>query len=123
MKRLSRSTVIEQIERIVKLPVLGLGKYQWDTNGVHCDLHRHTYNGELYSYDIEVLRILYKSGARIRWDLYLIAEFWRDRAGETIRITKWLKLLTGKPSDVTKWLVENRGIQNQTFHDPQSAIE
>jgi hypothetical protein len=78
-------------------------------------LNRHSYNSEFYSFDIEVLRILCKSGTRVKWDLYLIAEFWRDRVGETVRITKWLKLLTGKPSDVTKWLVENREAQNENL--------
>lgn len=64
MKRLSRSRVINDIEFIVKAPVAGLGKHRWETRGVECVLDCHSYHGDLYSFDVEVLRIERIAGGR-----------------------------------------------------------
>lgn len=83
MRRPSRASVINDIERILKSGDR-LGKYRWETNGVECTLDRHTYYGALYSFDVEVLRV--RATARPKWQLYLIPEFWRNEAGEAVRI-------------------------------------
>jgi hypothetical protein len=108
MRRLSRARVINDIERLVKDPALGLGKHKWELRGVECALDRHSYNGELYGFDVEVLRVRLMAGARPKWEVYVVTEFWRDEAGESVRMTKWLKLLAGTSSDVVKWIVESR---------------
>ncbi len=108
MRRLSRASVINDIERIVKHPAAGLGKHKWETGGVECVLDRHTYYGEMYSFDVEVLHLRLMVASRLKWQLYLVTEFWRDATGETVRMTKWLKQTAGKPADVMRWIVENR---------------
>ena len=108
MKRLSRSRVINDIELIVKAPVVGLGKHRWETRGVECVLNRHSYHGDLYSFDVEVLRVERVISGRRKWEVYAVTEFWRTQGEETARMTKWLKLTAGKAADVMKWIVENR---------------
>jgi hypothetical protein len=108
MRRLSRARVINDIESIVKSPAAGLGKHQWETNGVACVLDRHSYYGQMYSFDVEVLHLCLGTTSRPKWQLYLVTEFWRDETGETVRMTKWLKQTAGKPADVMRWIVENR---------------
>jgi hypothetical protein len=108
MRRLSRARVITDIERIVKSSTVGLGKHKWQACGVECILDRHSYNGEMYGFDVEVLHLRLKDASRLKWRLYLITEFWRNEPGETVRMTKWLKQTAGKPADVMRWIVENR---------------
>jgi hypothetical protein len=45
---------------------------------------------------------------RLAWELLIVTEFWRRGDGETLHATKWLKLLSGKPSDVLKWISAHR---------------
>jgi hypothetical protein len=40
----------------------------------------------------------------LAWELVIVAEFWRRSDGKAMHATKWLKLLSGKPSDVLKWI-------------------
>jgi hypothetical protein len=108
MRRLSRASVINDIERIVKNPAVGLGKHKWEWSGAECVLDRHTFYGEMYSFDVEVLHLRLQVASRLKWQLYLVTEFWRNEAGETVRMTKWLKLTAGKRADVMKWIAENR---------------
>ena len=108
MKRLSRSRVINEIERIVKAPVVGLGKHRWETRGVECVFDRHSYHGDLYSFDVEVLRIEHVVKGRRKWQVYAVTEFWRAEGDENTRMTKWLKLTSGRSADVMSWIVENR---------------
>jgi len=108
MRRLSRASVINDIECIVKKPAIGLGKHKWESSGVECVLDRHSYYGEMYSFDVEVLHLRLKVASHLKWQLYLVTDFWRNEAGETVRMTKWLKLTAGKRADVMKWIIENR---------------
>ena len=108
MKRLSRSRVINDIELIVKAPVVGLGKHQWETRGVECVLDRHSYHGDLYSFDVEVLRIEWAAARSRKWQVYVVTEFWRTKDDENTRMMKWLKLTAGRSADVVSWIVENR---------------
>jgi hypothetical protein len=107
MRRLSRARVINDIERIVKDSVVGLGKHKWEAGGVECVLDRHSYNGEMYSFDVEVLRVQLREAARLKWQLYVVTQFWRNEAGESVRMTKWLKLTAGKSADVSRWIKES----------------
>jgi hypothetical protein len=108
MRRFSRARVINDIECIVKSPAAGLARHKWEAAGVDCVLDRHSYFGELYSFDVEVLRLHAKAPPRAKWQLYLVTEFWRNEAGETVRMAKWLKLTAGKRADVMRWITENR---------------
>ncbi len=108
MRRFSRARVINDIEGIVRTPGAGLGKHKWEARGVECILDRHSYYGEMYSFDVEVLHLRLRVATRVKWQLYLVGEFWRNEAGETVRMTKWLKLTAGKRADVMRWIVENR---------------
>jgi hypothetical protein len=108
MRRLSRASVINDIERITKGDVVGLGKHKWETCGVECALDRHSYNGESYAFDVKVLRVRRRAPTGLKWQIFIVSEFWRDEAGEPVRMTKWLKLASGKSAEVVKWIRENR---------------
>jgi len=108
MRRLSRARVINDIESIVKNPTCGLGRHKWEASSVECILDRHSYSGGAYSFDVEVLHLRLGAASHPKWQVYLVTEFWRDEAGETVRMTKWLKQTAGKPADVMRWIVENR---------------
>ncbi len=71
-------------------------------------LDRHSYHGDVYSFDLEVLRIERMIAGRSKWQLYVVTEFWRTQGEENARMTKWLRLTAGKSADVVGWIVENR---------------
>jgi hypothetical protein len=100
--------VINDIELIVKAPIAGLGRHQWEARGVECVLDRHSYHGDLYSFDVEVLRIDLAGAGRSKWQVYVVTKFWRTKDDENARMTKWLKLTAGRSGDVVSWIVENR---------------
>jgi hypothetical protein len=114
MLRLSRSKVINDIEFIVDRPIVGVGPLRWETKGVDCLAERHAYRGQMYSFDLDVMRVRSQGVARAKWELLIVTEYWRDAADENIHTTKWLKLRTGKAADVTKWIADHREAASRT---------
>jgi hypothetical protein len=41
---------------------------------------------------------------RVTWELVQVSEFWHRGGGDPLHSVKWLKLLSGKPTDVLKWI-------------------
>lgn len=108
MLRLSRSRVIEDIEFIINRHNPVLGQRHWTADGVSCSLDKHSYLGGPYSFHTDVLRLETLPATRPNWQLMVVSEFWEDTTAETIRSTKWLKLLHGKQGDVVGWIARNR---------------
>jgi hypothetical protein len=61
---------------------------------------------------IEVVQLrLIKSG-RTSWHAIIVTEWWHSANSEAdIRNTKWLKVLSGKASDVTAWMRRSRALK------------
>jgi hypothetical protein len=108
MLRLSRARVLSDIDLMVNSPGPALGQRKWTAKGAECSLDRHSYAGEVYGFHAEVLHIRMPTTGRLAWELLIVTEFWRRGDGESVHSTKWLKLLSGKPTDVLKWISAHR---------------
>jgi hypothetical protein len=102
--RLSRARVIGDIEFMVNSPSPALGQRRWVAKGAECSVDRHTYSGELYGFHTDILHIRMPATGRLMWELILVTEFWRRADRETSYSVKWLKLLSGKQTDVLTWI-------------------
>lgn len=107
MLRLSRASVISDIEFLVTPPGPPTGRHEWSIKGVSCRLERHSYASSLYSFDHDVLQIRTDT-KRDGWEVFIVTEFWRNSSGASIHSPKWLKLTNGKSSDVLRWIRQER---------------
>jgi hypothetical protein len=105
--RLSRARVIGDIELITKSPGPVLGQRKWTAKGAECSVDRHTYSGEYYGFHADILHIRMPATGKLAWEMIIVSEFWRRGDAETLHSVKWLKLLSGKPTDVLKWIRTN----------------
>jgi hypothetical protein len=108
MLRLSRALVIQDLERLIDDSMSHIGRHEWSVRGVDCRRERHTYSAPAYSFVLDVLSVRANGGAEGRWELFIITEFWRGADGDNIHCPKWLKLVSGKPTDVLKWIKNHR---------------
>jgi hypothetical protein len=108
MLRLSRASVIRDIELLAKSPEWRPGRRGWSVLGVHCSVERHTYSGRAYSFDLEIFAVESEIRSDRRWSVIIVTESWRNTAEESIHAPKWLKLVKGKPNDVLKWISVHR---------------
>ncbi len=95
MLRLSRGRVIGDIEFLVGGLKGSLERREWSVAGVDCWRQRHSYGAEVYSFDLDVLRVRAGGGAEGRWELFVVTEFWRSADGAGLHSAKWLKLVSG----------------------------
>jgi hypothetical protein len=65
---------------------------------------------DLYGFHADILHIRMPATGRLAWELILVSEFWRRGDRETLHSVKWLKLLSGKPTDVLKWIRTNSDV-------------
>ncbi len=108
MLRLSRAKVINDLELIINRPGPARGQRKWTAKGAECSLERHSYAGDAYSFHADIVCIRIQAAPRTILELMLVCEFWQGGDGGTIHTTKWLKQVTGKPTDVYKWINANR---------------
>ena len=107
MLRLSRARVIGDIEFMINSPGPALGRRKWTAKGAECSVDRHAYSGDLYGFRADILRVRMPATGRLAWELVLVSEFWHRGDRETLHSVKSLKLLSGKPADVLKWIRTN----------------
>jgi hypothetical protein len=112
MKRIGNSRTISDLEFVIDAPGLGEAKSQWTAHGVECTRERHRFSGQFYAFRIDVVQLrLIKSG-RTLWHAMVVTEWWHSANSEAdFRNTKWLKVLNGKPSDVTAWIRRCRALK------------
>jgi hypothetical protein len=108
MLRFSRASVIRDIELLVKSPEWRPGRREWSRLGVHCWIERHGYSARAYGFDLEIFGVESDDRSERRWRVMIVTEFWRNAAEESIHTAKWLKLVSGRPDDVLKWIRANR---------------
>jgi len=112
MLRLSRASVIRDIELLVKNPQWRPGRREWSTLDVHCWVERHVYSARAYSFDLEIFGVETENRSERRWSIIIVTEFWRNTEEESIHAPKWLKLVRGKPNDLLRWISANRDGKN-----------
>ena len=108
MLRLFRARVLSDIDLMINNPGPAVGQRKWTAKGAECSLDRHSYAGEAYGFNADILDIRMPATGRLAWELLIVTEFWRRGDSETLHATKWLKLLSGKPTDVLKWIGAHR---------------
>lgn len=108
MLRLSRERIITDIEYIVGTATGRLGETEWTISSALCRRERHSFSAPWHSFNIDILYVESVEKKSNHWKLMIVAETWRDSAGENIRHTEWLKLLNGDSKDVEKWISDNR---------------
>jgi hypothetical protein len=119
MKRLSNAQTIADIEFVIDVPKLGDPRYSWNAYGVTCTRDRHRFSGHTYSFTIDVVDLRLVTAGRTAWHVIIVNEWWRAGAADVnIRNTKWLKVLTGKASDVTTWMRRSRSMKGDRAAQP-----
>jgi hypothetical protein len=105
MARLSNAITISDIEQVLYAKNPQLDARFWNAEGVECRRDRHRYSGQPYTFVIEVLQLRFAQSGRSAWEAFIVSERWMAGTPEAlIRGTKWLKLVSGKSSDVRDWI-------------------
>ena len=119
MKRVANSRTISDIEFVIDAPSLGDPKRSWTAHGVECTRDRHRFSGQLYDFTIEVVQLRMVKSGRTSWHVMIVTEWWRSGdSDKDIRNTKWLKVLSGKPSEVTAWMRRFRTLKVDKSLEP-----
>jgi hypothetical protein len=81
-------------------------------HGVDWTRDRHRFNGRSHAFAIDVLQLKFAGTKRTSWHAVIVSEWGRFGHGEwDARSTKWLKAISGKPSDVTAWMRRYRTLK------------
>ncbi len=109
MKRVGNAQTISDIEFIIDSPAIGGLRHSWTAHGVECTRERHRYSGPDYEFNIEIINLRRLKAGRLAWWILIVSELWQttDTKSE-IRNTKWLKVLSGRASDVKAWMRSSR---------------
>jgi hypothetical protein len=112
MRRIGNLRTISDLEFVIDAPGLGEARSSWTAHGVECTRERHRFSGQIYAFVIDVVHLrLIKSG-RTSWHAMVVTEWWHSANSDAdIRNTKWLKVISGKPSDVTAWIRRCRALK------------
>ncbi|MBN9597189.1 MAG: hypothetical protein IJ127_06890 [Afipia sp.] len=118
MTRISNARTIADIEFVIDAPSIGSEINAWVAHGVECQRDRHRFNGQGYSFSLDVLSLRLVE-TRHRWHVVIISELW-GFAGTTseARRTQSLKVLKGKPSDVLAWMRRHRSAKLEPDRPP-----
>ncbi|MGA9136961.1 MAG: hypothetical protein WBZ39_03355 [Methylovirgula sp.] len=111
MKRVGTARTIADIEFVIDAPSIGDPRHCWQAYGVECRRDRHRFSGPTYSFTIDVvdLQLAKASGS---WHAIIVSESWHAGTGDAnIRSIKWLKVLSGKASDLTAWMRRSRSMK------------
>jgi hypothetical protein len=105
MAKITKASIISDIEYIVDAPSPAIERHSWQVQGVECLRDRHRFSGQSYVFTIDVLQVRFARSARTIWRLIVVTEGWRVADGDLVlRQNKWLKLINGKASDVMGWV-------------------
>jgi hypothetical protein len=108
MLRLSRALVIQELQMLVDASRGHVGRHEWSIRGVDCRRERHSHSAPDYSFDLDILNLRAKGGTGGRWEVFIVSEFWRSASGSSMHSPKWRKLVSGKPTDVLRWIKNHR---------------
>ena len=105
MAKIANALTISEIEQILYAKNPHYETRAWKAEGVECRRDRHRYSSQPYVFTIEVLQLRFDQPGRSPWQLFIVNERWTAGEPEALlRGVKWLKLVTGKSSDVCDWI-------------------
>lgn len=105
MKRVGNARTIADIEFVIDAPKFGELRHSWNALGVECTRDRHRFSGPTYSFTVEIVDLRHVARGGASWHVVIVNESWRaGDADVNIRNTKWMKVLSGRASDVTGWM-------------------
>ena len=121
MKRVGNAQTIADIEFVIDAPALSDPRRSWIAYEVECTRDRHRYSGLAYEFNFEIVDLRRTKAGRTSWHVLIITESWHATGvkGE-IRNTKWLKVLSGKASDVKAWMRSCRSLKVDKAIESQS---
>lgn len=109
MAKIANAITISEIEQILYAKNPHYEARSWTAEGVECRRDRHRYSSQLYAFTLEILQLRFAQAGRSAWEVFIVNERWMSGAPEIlIRGTKWLKLVSGRPSDVRDWVYRYR---------------
>ncbi|MFD2181682.1 hypothetical protein [Rhodoplanes azumiensis] len=108
MGRVGNARTIADIEFVIEAAAIGDTRRSWTVEGVDCTRDRHRFSGPAYSFTIEALNLRLVKSGRMAWHVLIVTEWWRSETDESLRSTKWLKVVSGKPAEVTAWMRRQR---------------
>lgn len=117
MLRLSRSRVINDIEFLIDEASPTTGRQSWTANGAGCSVDRLSFANEAYNFYVRILQVRVPATGRANWKVFIVSQSWQDSEGKDIYSTKWLKLVSGKPGDVLKWISANAAAPRERVKD------
>ena len=112
---MGNAKMIAEIETLVGNHRATPEPLQWTVAEVECQRERHRYSNPKYAWTIDVLTIRRRRSGH-SFELMLTAEFWRAGAVD-LKSTKWLKILSGRPAEVTAWLAIARDAASKGMGD------
>jgi hypothetical protein len=123
MKRVGNSRAISDLEFVLEAPSIGDTRRAWTSHGAACVRDRHRFSGPSYEFTIEVVHVQLVKSGRTSWHVMIVTEWWRD-AETDIRSTKWLKVLRGKPSDISGWVrrCREQKVEKSTAAQPVQVV-
>jgi hypothetical protein len=105
MAKVTKASIISDIEYIVEAPSPTIERRRWQAQGVECLRDRHRFSGQSYVFAIDVLQVRFARTGRTIWRLVLVTEgWWLPEGDRVLRQNKWLKVVNGKASDVMEWV-------------------
>lgn len=110
MKRIGNAQTIADIEFVIDAPTLGDPRRAWTVQDVECTRDRHRFAGQSYEFNIESVDLRRTKAGRMLWRVLIVTEWWQAE-GREIRNSKWLKVLSGRASDVTAWMRSRRSLK------------
>jgi hypothetical protein len=105
MRRLGSARTIIGVETLVLAARASQQEFQWKAHGVECTRTSHRHSGPDHSLSLDVLT-LHHRGAGPAWRLIIVSELWRAGSVD-LRAARWLKLISGRAEDVSRWLARN----------------
>jgi hypothetical protein len=109
MKRIGNADTIADMEFVLDTPRFFDTRHTWTVDGVDCARSRYRFSGASYEFHIEVVELRRAHGGPKSWRALLVSELWRTTdTGTEIRNSKWLKVLSGRPSEITAWMRNRR---------------
>ncbi|MCX7318938.1 MAG: hypothetical protein NT113_05375 [Hyphomicrobiales bacterium] len=109
MPRIGNARTIADIEYVIEPPGPGNDVTAWLSHGVQCEIERHRYAGQSYSFLVEILQLRYSEPAKPQWHIVILAETWRFGPVKIeARSSKSLKVIKGKQADILAWMRRSR---------------
>lgn len=112
MAQITNALAIREIEQILFGDNPHYEARAWTAAGVECRRDRHRYAGHGYGFVTDILQLRCSEPGRSHWEALIVAEHWAKGTPETvIKRAKWMKLVSGKSSDVRDWIRRHRPLR------------